>query len=259
MQNLITTLTFALMFMSMISKAQTAVNFAANDCDGVSHTLFNELDSGNVIVLVWVMPCGSCIGPAVSAYTEVQNYASPHPGRVKFYLVDDFANTSCASLSNWGSTNGITSPDAVFSSNSVSMMDYGTIGMPKIVVLGQNSHTVYFNQNNELNVIDFNTGVMNALGLSSVSDFEKKQSNINIYPNPIMDKATINFELTYTSSVNISIVDATGKEVMTILNENQFAGKHSVEFNTFALARGLYFATIITDEFTHTSSFSISK
>ena len=39
----------------------TATDFTANDCGGTSHTLFTELNAGNVIVITWVMPCSSCI------------------------------------------------------------------------------------------------------------------------------------------------------------------------------------------------------
>ena len=75
-----------------------ATDFTALDCDGVSHHLFSELDSGKVIVIAWVMPCGPCGSIALDAYTASLGYAISNPGRVEFYLVDDFANTDCASL-----------------------------------------------------------------------------------------------------------------------------------------------------------------
>ena len=45
-----------LMFVTNISFAQpTATDFTTDDCDGVSHNLFDELNDGNVIVISWVM------------------------------------------------------------------------------------------------------------------------------------------------------------------------------------------------------------
>ena len=85
----------------------TATNFICNDCASTSHTLFAELDAGKVIVLVWAMPCGSCIGPAQSAYSAAESFSSSHPGRVLFYLADDYANTSCSTLSSWATTNNM--------------------------------------------------------------------------------------------------------------------------------------------------------
>ena len=74
---------------SVVSVAQTATDFTTDDCNGVSHNLFDSLDVGNVIVVAWVMPCGGCITYAQYAYNAVQNWAVTHPGQVDFYLVDD--------------------------------------------------------------------------------------------------------------------------------------------------------------------------
>ena len=88
---------------SGISFAQTtATDFTTNDCAGVSHTLFSELDAGKIIVAAFVMPCGSCSAPSLAAYNAVQSYAISNPNTVYFYLVDDAANTTCASLTSWG-------------------------------------------------------------------------------------------------------------------------------------------------------------
>lgn len=131
-----------------ITYSQTiATDFTADDCNGISHSLFTELDEGKVIVIAWVMPCFSCIGPALAAYTAVESFGSTHPGQVKFYLADDYANTSCASITSWASTNSMGESNAIFSKSDISMSDYGAAGMPKIVVVGCSGHKVYFNMN----------------------------------------------------------------------------------------------------------------
>src|SRR5690606_34972739 len=86
----------------------TATNFNCNDCEGENHDLFDELDAGHVVVIVWVMPCATCINGALSAQTEVQNALMKRPGEVKFFLVDDYATTSCKSLKTWCTQNSIT-------------------------------------------------------------------------------------------------------------------------------------------------------
>jgi hypothetical protein len=141
-----TLLTATAILSGMIAFAQTATDFTANDCAGSPHNLYSELDAGKVIVISWVMPCGACIGPSVAAYNAAESYASTNPGKVIFYLADDLGNTSCATLTSWGNTNSM--PNAIkFSSTSVNQTGYGTAGMPKIVVLGGASHTVFYNQN----------------------------------------------------------------------------------------------------------------
>jgi hypothetical protein len=152
-----------------LSGQNTATNFNANDCAGNNHELFEELNAGNVIVLCWVMPCSACSSPAVSAYNIVQSYSLSNPGKIKFYLCDDFANTSCATLSNWAAGNGI-GYDALFSNSSIKMSHYGTNGMPKTVVLGGGtSHQVYFNQNNSLNASNFTNAINNAIAGSNLT------------------------------------------------------------------------------------------
>ena len=53
-----------------------ATDFTTDDCNGVTHNLFDSLDAGNVIVIAWAMPCFSCIAPSLSAYSAVQSFAT---------------------------------------------------------------------------------------------------------------------------------------------------------------------------------------
>ena len=126
---------FVLCISTKILSQTTATDFIVNDCDGNSHHLFSELNSGKVVVIAWVMPCPPCATHAISAYSSALNFETSHPNRVKYYLVDDFANTTCSALSSWASSNGLGST-TMFSDAAISMTDYGQIGMPKIVVLG---------------------------------------------------------------------------------------------------------------------------
>ena len=123
-----------------------AVNFTALDCDGVSHDLFQELDDNVIVVMAWVMPCTTCISDPLEAINFVDEFATSHPGRVVFYLVDDYANTTCPNLAGWADFYGLGNAKK-FSDTSIKMSDYGVDGMPKIVVLGGANHQVYFNKN----------------------------------------------------------------------------------------------------------------
>ena len=128
------------LFVANISFAQTtATDFITNDCNGITHNLFDSLDAGNVIVICWVMPCTPCATYAGYASDAVQSFATSHPGRVKYYLADDYANNTCSYLSGWASNYNIAT-DAFFSTTDLDMLDYGTVGMPKVVVLGKNTH-----------------------------------------------------------------------------------------------------------------------
>lgn len=219
----------------------TATNFNVNDCSAVNHNLFAELDAGKVVVIAFVMPCGSCIAPSLSAYTEVQNYSSTYPGRVLFYLSDDVGTSSCTTITNWGTTNGITSPDAVFCNTAVKQANYGSAGMPKIVILGGSTHDVLFNQNNGLNVSNFNNAIMAGL---TAGVFENSNSDfrLSLFPNPsTTNKTTINFTLKESSDVKVEVYNALGAKVKDIAFEKQSVGKHEAILDFEMLTNGIYF------------------
>ncbi len=129
-----------------VSNASVATDFTATDCDGDTNHLFSELDAGKIVVIAWIMPCNTCINDPLNAYNLVQGYAETHPGRVTFYLADDYANSPCAAITGFGNAYGMTDCDK-FASPEVSMDGYGAAGMPKLVVLGGSNHFVYYNEN----------------------------------------------------------------------------------------------------------------
>ena len=189
-----------------------ATDFTALDCDGVSHHLFSELDSGKVIVIAWVMPCGPCGSIALDAYTASLGYAISNPGRVEFYLVDDFANTDCASLFSWADNFGMGNCTK-FSDPSIDMGDYGQIGMPKIVVLGGAGHYVYFNENSSTQNI--NSAIDLALtGAAVTSSINKKEEIISFhcYPNPSNGLFKINYSFKNKSDWKIEMYNLRRKK-----------------------------------------------
>ena len=110
-------------FSIAITFAQTtATDFTADDCNAVTHNLFDSLDAGNVIVICWVMPCNPCATYAEYASDAVQSFSTSHPGRVKYYLADDYANSTCSYLSGWASNYNIAT-DAFFSTTDLDMLD----------------------------------------------------------------------------------------------------------------------------------------
>jgi hypothetical protein len=71
----------------------------------------------------------------------------------------------------------------------------------------------------------------------------------DIYPNPVKDKAKINFGLSTKSIVNIYITDINGKTVSVLANSTYLPGKHHLEVDVTGsagkrLSPGIYFCTI---------------
>lgn len=67
-------------------------------------------------------------------------------------------------------------------------------------------------------------------------------------PNPAKGTTTIGYETPVTSNVEIAIVDVLGKQVVSIKQNQQAAGKHQVDFNANTLPSGVYYYTLITNE-----------
>jgi hypothetical protein len=75
-------------------------------------------------------------------------------------------------------------------------------------------------------------------GTTHPSVFNLKQN----YPNPFNPSTTIEYELPARRQVTLQVFDVFGREVATLVNGEQEAGAHSVEFNTghVSLASGIY-------------------
>lgn len=65
------------------------------------------------------------------------------------------------------------------------------------------------------------------------------------YPNPFNPTTMIEYDVPRESQVTIKIYDVTGREVATLVNEREAAGRYSVEFNGSRLASGVYLFRMI--------------
>lgn len=232
------------------ASAQTyATDFTADDCSGTTHHLFSELDAGKIVVIAWVMPCGTCVTDPVTAKSIVDSYASSHPGQILYYLVDDFANTQCATLNNWANNYGLGGLPT-FSDATISMSDYETNGMPKIVVLAGYDHQVYFNANSSTQ--GFQAALDNALvdiAAASISGIENQ--NITIYPNPVKNELT--FEVNNRVE-GVSIVNLLGETIVSLQEMNS-----TQKLDVSSWESGVYFVKGVSAGQTFTERLIITK
>lgn len=241
----------------------TATNFTATDCSSVSHTLFTELDNGKVVVIVWVMPCSYCINDGISAYDAVQSFAVSNPGKVLYFLSDDFGNASCPALSSWANTNGISAKNITIFPNvgiPLNEVDYGGSGMPHVVVIGGADHKIYLNIKNSSND---QTAIQNAITQALAATTATHESNtqladIKIYPTIIKDKLNLDYTLSLASDVKIGITDVSGKEIKNLLVSKQVPGKHTMEINLDTV-NGIYFLQFNAEGISKTLKFTIAN
>lgn len=257
---------FLLSFIVVLNTAfgqSTATDVTVTDCAGNSHNLFNELDAGKIIVVGWAMPCATCAAPLLSVHNIVLSFQLSNPGMIEYWLNDDFANTSCQSLIGWANSSGITSA-IYFSAGQLSMLDYGSAGMPKVVILGCTDHKVYYNVNNNPG----GNGFSNALQ-AAVADVNAgcQQSGLNeaneIFPvncvfNPEMDRVELKFGAVPTGNCQVNIYTLEGQLVYS--GEHPPSGKDAmIEIPTSFWKNGLYLLRLETSEFESTYKINIAR
>lgn len=72
------------------------------------------------------------------------------------------------------------------------------------------------------------------------------------YPNPFNPSTKINYSIPASSKVSLIVYDILGREIKTLVNEFQNAGRYSVDFNAVGLASGIYFYRLKSGQFSET-------
>jgi predicted acyl esterase len=94
---------------------------------------------------------------------------------------------------------------------------------------------------------DVNTG--------SVDSYKLEQN----YPNPFNPVTVINYNISASAKVTISVFDITGREVVTLVNENKDPGSYNVTFNAAGLSSGVYFYRIVAGNFSEVKRMMLIK
>jgi photosystem II stability/assembly factor-like uncharacterized protein len=79
------------------------------------------------------------------------------------------------------------------------------------------------------------------------------------YPNPFNPSTTIEYALPSSGMVQLKIYDMLGREVASLVDQEQTAGKYSVKFDARTLASGIYYYTLKSGTFVSTKSLVLVK
>lgn len=80
-----------------------------------------------------------------------------------------------------------------------------------------------------------------------------------VYPNPFNDKAVIDFTLTATQEINISIYNLTGEKVLNLDKKTYHSGNHQIQINAEEIGTGVFFIRFNLNDKTYTEIISITK
>jgi len=79
------------------------------------------------------------------------------------------------------------------------------------------------------------------------------------YPNPFNPSTLIKFDVPSASFINLSIYNAIGEKVATLVNEQKEAGIHLVDFNAANLPSGIYIYRLTSDQNVFTNKMMLIK
>ena len=116
-----------------------------------------------------------------------------------------------------------------------------------------------------LNMVDINDNVTElgtiasatpSANLAVITEYALHQN----YPNPFNPSTSLVFDVVAENTVNLTVYNAMGQEVATLVNGTMNAGRHTVSFDAANLTSGLYFYTVkIGNEFTATKKMLLVK
>jgi len=79
------------------------------------------------------------------------------------------------------------------------------------------------------------------------------------YPNPFNPSTVMSYQLAISGDVSLKVYDLVGKEVASLVNQIQNAGKYSVTFNASGLASGMYFYKLQANGFSQVKKMMLLK
>ena len=78
-------------------------------------------------------------------------------------------------------------------------------------------------------------------------------------PNPFNPKTKIKYEIAKSGFVNLKVFDVLGREIKTLVNENQNAGYYEIDFDANNLNSGIYFYKLTTNNFSEMKKMILVK
>lgn len=254
-------LSIALMFVMTISKAQTVMQISGNDCNGVSHDLYADLDAGKAVVVFFFMPsCGSCPPPAQKVQAMANNVMMTYPGMVTGYAMPYNNTTTCATTSSWVTTSGVPFY-APYDSGATQVANYGGFGMPTVVLLGgaaSNRRVMFSTQSFATSdTTIMRDSILALFNTTGIIDLPMGVNSFSVFPNPASENVSIILDLKESSILLIDVTDITGKQVAIISDEIQ-NGLVTKQFSTAALSNGNYFVRLQVNGKTATQKLTVN-
>ena len=106
----------------------------------------------------------------------------------------------------------------------------------------------------------YESQLANPVGVEeNVTGYPTEYALYQNYPNPFNPSTVINYQLPVAGNVTLKVYDILGKEIATLVSEEQPVGNYEIEFNGSELTNGVYFYTIKSGDFVQTKKMVLLK
>jgi hypothetical protein len=79
------------------------------------------------------------------------------------------------------------------------------------------------------------------------------------YPNPFNPSTTVSYDLPVAGHVSLRVYDVLGREVATLANTDQSAGRYTATFDASFLTSGVYYYRFTASDFTDVKKLVLVK
>ncbi len=205
---------------------------------GNTWTIYNESNSSLIANHISSL----AIDTADNIYMTSYNYSTPYYGGLNIF----------DGGTNWQTFNAYSTPIPHHQIATVALDKLGNVWITTLVY-----GAVIYNPNGVQgwDCIDTTLQMGGATGIQLTE--LSGTNNISVSPNPFSSTTSLEFNLSESKKVSISITDVIGKIVKTIPTKNLLSGKNIIEINLSELNSGIYFCQIKSSE--NTKTFKLIK
>ncbi|MBL8008861.1 MAG: T9SS type A sorting domain-containing protein [Ignavibacteria bacterium] len=126
--------------------------------------------------------------------------------------------------------------------------------------LGTSVVRMYNTDNPSLYVQDTFKVQIGNVGINTISEMADSYSLSQNYPNPFNPVTNINFSLSVTGNISLLVFDVLGNKLENLIdNQRMSSGSYNVTFDGSRYSSGIYYYTLITENFTDTKKMMLIK
>lgn len=270
---------FLLLFTVLNCKAQLpngsiAKDFTLTDIKGVTHNLYSYLNAGKIVYLdcsaTWCGPCWSY--HLAGSFKDLYNQHGPNGTLSKNVIVlfiEVDSKTGLSDLQGVTSTGAQTSQgdwltgepypfiDLAGPSGGQFFSNYMIKNVPTIYRICPDKKLDYlgYDVKTAAQLYAYASGCTGSVDI----DENENQSYLTIYPNPTIDFAVLDFNLTEENTVLVSVVNAIGQKVFIENIGKMSAGSQKYTLNTSSYNDGLYCITLKVGESIYSRKISVTQ